>query len=391
MQNKIFQISIKIVKFYFAAIVVIFFYLLFLLFAKPYLFTYLRIEQFHPQKEFSVIDFAKKTKILIELQNPDLISPIFFSPDDPYKLSDWEKLYFTKINPIGFMTTGEHFKNPTQVKNLTNNLRNLLPKRKDLYICVDQEGGDIDKLKNIKIGKYPNQRYYGDLAKYDIKRAKKELFDNTYKMSKQLKELGFNCNFAPVIDIHINKGSKSLSYDRFYSSDPEIVTRLAEVFIEASNKAGVVAIPKHIPGHGRASDTHSSKGYVNASLEELEKTDFVPFKNLKNKVNAMMVGHMIFTKIDNLPASISKKVINDVIRKDIGFDGLLISDALNMYGLKNIGFEKRVKLAMDAGMDIIMPHYTDSGKINFFEAIDPLIILKFNKKLASKKYQNSKL
>lgn len=291
-----------------------------------------------------------------------------------------EKVMFEKANPFGFMLSYTNFSDAAHLKNLTSQLTQLFPDRK-VYICLDQEGGAVDKIGNIQAFGTPSARYYGKLAQKNLEQAKKKMFEDIYKMSLELKSLGVNCNFAPVLDLDFKKADR-LNASRFYSRDPKIVIALAEVFIEASAKAGVLAAPKHIPGHGRASDTHKGSAKVAATLKEMENSDFLTFKHFKTKSKMMMMNHIIYSAIDSKhPATFSKKVV-EVIRNDIGFDGLLVTDALNMKPLDKFTMQEKVKFSFLAGVDVVIPHYLDVNlRIESIEAIDPQVIIKFNEKI----------
>ncbi len=320
------------------------------------------------------------------IKNQELITPIFLNIFET-GLDDERTAIIKQINPIGIMLYKDNFKSYGQVKRLVKDLKDIFPKRK-LYIAIDQEGGEVDRIKKItKKQTLKSANYYGKIAKKDLNKAKKLLYHDSKETAKIMNDLGININFAPMIDIiykeNDSKNAKSWSAtnNRSFSSNPKIIIELAKSFIEGMHAHNVMVTIKHIPGLGRSyKDTHDdAEVMIDAKLEELEKTDFAVFRSLKDISDFAMVGHAIYTDIDNKPATLSKKTIN-VIRNQIGFKGMLFSDALNMKSvskIKNIGIK-----TLNSGVDIIIPNYID-----YFIAtetvnnIDKETLIKFNKKL----------
>ncbi|MBH71622.1 MAG: Beta-hexosaminidase [Alphaproteobacteria bacterium MarineAlpha6_Bin6] len=296
-----------------------------------------------------------------------------------YKLNDREKIFFKKTNPLGFIFFERNCKNKKQVKSLVDNLKNLLSHDKAFFL-IDQEGGRVSRLNNPIWKKYPTAKYFGDKAKKDLLNAKELTFKNSLRIAKDLKELGINMNCAPVLDVTYDYTNNVIG-DRSFSSDPKIVYELAKSFCKAHKKMKVMPVIKHIPGHGSSDkDSHKTTPIVNLDINLLNKKDFFPFKRL-NKESAAMVAHIIYNRIDNKLACYSKIIIEKIIRKKIGFTGLLFSDDINMKALKG-SIKSRVKNILNSGCDIILHCNANLNEmVQIYKAI-PLIKNKTLKKVS---------
>ncbi|MEL6746592.1 MAG: glycoside hydrolase family 3 N-terminal domain-containing protein, partial [Pseudomonadota bacterium] len=172
-------------------------------------------------------------------------------------------------------------------------------------------------------------------------------------MASDLRACGINTNCAPVLDV-IQPGAHDVIGDRAYGNDPATVTALGQVFADAHMASGIVPVMKHIPGHGRApADSHVSLPVVDAPLEELVRTDFLPFETLR-QLPAAMVGHVLYTELDPAqPASTSAPIVQEVIRHHVGFDGLLIADDVGMGALEGTMRERTARV-LAAGLDLAL-------------------------------------
>jgi beta-N-acetylhexosaminidase len=326
--------------------------------------------------------------IYLQAKEYKLITPLILTISGSEVDAEEAKSY-KKINPFGFILNRQNFQSPEQVKKLTQQIKSLFPNRK-LYIFADQEGGFVDKIGNLNIIKSKGASYYGELAKKDLNLAKKTLFKDTYKAAIELKKLGINGNFAPVLDLkhyphQLPKDCNKDCYitnDRSYSNDPKIISALANEFIKASIKAGIIPSTKHMPGLGRTNvDTHKGIAIINTEKKILSETDFLPFKDLASKTKLAMVNHAIYSAIDSKPTSLSAEIVK-IIREEIKFEGLLITDALNMGGLKDYDFHERAALSFAAGIDVIMPHIIPIvHNVALANSLTEEQIIKFNQKL----------
>ena len=268
-----------------------------------------------------------------------------------YKLNKKEKEFFQKTNPLGFILFERNCKSFNQIKLLIKDLKETTS-HKYTMIMIDQEGGRVARLKNPNWKSYPSAEFFGNKAEKNLLLAKKLVFKNSMKIAKDLRKLGINMNCAPVLDVKYDFTNNVIG-DRSFSTDPKIVSELGKSFCNGHKKIGIIPIIKHIPGHGSSNkDSHKTTPNVNLDLISLNKKDFLPFKKL-NKEPAAMVAHIIYKKIDKIIACCSKKIIKKIIRKEIGFQGLLISDDINMKALKGTT-KKKVKSILKSGCEIIL-------------------------------------
>lgn len=271
-------------------------------------------------------------------------------------LTHGEKSLFSAAQPFGFILFGRNCKSPEQVKKLTDQLRMAVGW--DCPIMIDQEGGRVARLRAPHWPEFPAAKIFGD--QIACGGGCDDLQRDMTALAKMLKEIGINSNCAPVCDVLFPETHQVIG-DRAYSADPDIVAMAALETCRAFVDMGVQPIMKHLPGHGRATaDSHHHLPVVGASLEELEETDFLPFKRLAESAIAPriwgMVAHIVYNRIDpELPSTLSKIIINDIIRKKIGFDGLLFSDDLDMKALEKHGtIPERANLSLQAGCDIAL-------------------------------------
>ena len=276
--------------------------------------------------------------------------PIIFGVKS-YKLKKKEKNFFQESNPLGFILFERNCKNYKQTKLLIKDLKKTTS-HKYTMIMIDQEGGRVARLKNPNWKSYPSAEYFGIKAKKNLSVAKKLIFKNSIEIAKDLKKLGINMNCAPVLDVKYDFTNNVIG-DRSFSSNPRIVSELGKSFCNGLKKIGIIPIVKHIPGHGPSSkDSHITTPNVDLDLISLNKKDFLPFKKL-NKEPAAMIAHIVYNKIDKEIACCSKEIIKKIIRKKIGFKGLLISDDINMKALKGT-IKNKVKAILKSGCEIIL-------------------------------------
>ena len=246
-------------------------------------------------------------------------------------LSKKELIFLKKYQPWGVILFNRNIRNINQTKKLTSNLRKIF-KDKKYPILIDQEGGRVNRLKNIISFDNLTSEYFGKKFQsniYEFKIFYKLFIDKTAFL---LNQLGININSVPVLDLRI-KGSSNIIGNRSYSKNPKIVSKIGDLCINFFHKNSVGTIIKHIPGHGLAKvDSHDFTPTINKSLKYLINNDFKAFKNKRSFF--AMTGHLIFNKIDKEnTVTHSKKIIN-IIRKKIGFKNILISDDLSMKSLK---------------------------------------------------------
>ena len=263
---------------------------------------------------------------------------IILDPDGPI-LGVEEKALFRDQNPHGFILFQQHCQNPDQVRRLVDDLRECVG-RDNAPVLIDQEGGSVARLRMPEFEEFPGALKFRQMAKTDLDLAEQAAFDNGELMAQQLSDLGINVNCTPVLDIPVLDSHEFLAAKRVYGDDPETVTALGRKVCEAHLANGVTPIFKHIPGHGRATvDSHIDLPKISAGYSDLQKQDFKPFIELSKEpwmAGAWaMTAHVIYNDIDaERPGTLSPKVITDIIRGEIGFDGVLIADDVSMKALR---------------------------------------------------------
>ena len=261
-----------------------------------------------------------------------------------------EKKFLRKYKPWGIILFSRNIINIKQTKELTLSIRKIFKDNK-YPILIDQEGGRVNRLKNIISFNNFTSDFFG--KKFLKKPNEFNFFYNLFidKTSYFLKLIGVNINTTPVLDLRM-KGSSNIIGDRSFSNNPRIVSKIGDYCINHYHRNRIATVIKHIPGHGLAKvDSHFFTPVVNKDLDYLLKNDFYSFK--KKKSLFAMTAHIIFKKIDSKnTVTHSKKLIN-LIRNKIGFKNILISDDLSMKSLKNSIDESTTK-AFSAGCNLVL-------------------------------------
>ncbi len=275
-------------------------------------------------------------------------------------LSDWEREFFREARPWGYILFGQNLRDETRSRALIDSLHEL---ENGTPIMVDQEGGRVVRVKPPMIEKpYPSAAHYAALYAQDAQKALDAARADACEMGKYLQKLGININTAPVVDVFCEKGDNIIG-DRAYGDAPQQVTALGRAVMEGFLEGGIIPMIKHIPGHGRAPlDSHKVLPHVEESLEELTACDFLPFKTLAFSPMAM-TAHVAYSEIDaGKAATVSPKVVQEVIRGHIGFDGVLVTDDLHMKALDG-SIAERMCQSLGAGCDLAL--------ISFLWALEP--------------------
>ncbi|MDA3909489.1 MAG: N-acetylmuramoyl-L-alanine amidase [Sulfurimonas sp.] len=273
----------------------------------------------------------KETEIVKQIQKYELGGVILF---DKF----YEKRSITK-----------NIDSPEQLKKLTAKLQKLSPK--PLLISVDQEGGNVARLKHYYgFERFPSAKEVSFLSTQQAK----DIYD---RQSQMLKNNNINCNFAPVVDLDVNPRNKVISkLERSFGKSSEKVTKYAQIMIDAQTKHNVISVLKHFPGHGSSlGDSH--KGFVDISNTWTQK-ELVPYQNLidENKVDMIMSAHVFNSHLDDkYPATLSYNINTKLLRKKMGFTGVLISDDLQMKAItKHYTLKETVTKAINSGVDILL-------------------------------------
>lgn len=294
------------------------------------------------------------------------------------KITPLERAFFEAQQPTGFILFARNIQDKQQVKDLVADLKSCV-EHNNCLILIDQEGGRVARLKPPHWSKYPPSSHFVEIAKTNLEAARKAVYQNYRKIGNDLAELGINVNCAPVLDIPVS-GSDKIIGDRAFGNEPVQITILARAAMEGLIDSNILPILKHIPGHGRANiDSHLDLPTVSTSIEELERTDFVPFANLKDCPFAM-TAHIKYSAIDDKNcATMSKRMIS-IIRSNIGFQNILMSDDLSMKALKG-SFTNRTESALSAGCDIILHCNGDMQEMQEIGDATPKISAQLKQKL----------
>jgi beta-N-acetylhexosaminidase len=265
------------------------------------------------------------------------------------RLTADERRLFTSADPVGFVLFRRNCQDPEQVRALVAEMRDAVG-RADAPVLIDQEGGRVARLQPPHWRKYPAPARLAALPDPEAAEAARL---GARLIADDLAALGIDVDALPVLDLPA-PGADPIIGDRAYGADPERVARLGRAACDGLLGGGVLPIIKHIPGHGRSQvDSHRALPRVDASRELLETTDFAPFRALADMPWAM-TAHIVYTAIDaGAPATFSAAVIGDVIRKHIGFEGVLISDDISMGALAG-SLAERTRRSLEAGCDLAL-------------------------------------
>jgi len=243
-----------------------------------------------------------------------------------------------------------NIQSPAQVRQLTDELQAAatIP----LFIAIDQEGGRVNRLKQKHgFAKSISAETLGKIGSIDSTRIYAE------QTGKTLSELGINLNFAPVLDVNTNPENPVIGkLERSFSKNPDTVAAYGLATVKAFHRFGVLAAVKHFPGHGSAwNDSHKGLADVTQTWQRLE---LKPFKHVieSGKCDMVMTAHVFNAKLDTaLPATLSKNVINGLLRVQLGFDGVIVSDDMQMEAIRSFyGLETAIRLALNAGVDMLV-------------------------------------
>ncbi len=265
-------------------------------------------------------------------------------------LTEGEKHFFRHAGPFGLILFQRNCLDPAQIRNLIAEFRGVTG-REDAPVFIDHEGGRVQRLRPPRWPLLPRAKMAGDLYTKKAGLGVEAARTCGRLMGFDLHDLGVTVNCAPLADVLCDETDPAIG-DRAYSRDPDAVAACARACAQAMLEMGVLPVIKHFPGHGRASaDPHKHPAMVHAPPEELRARDFPPFRALRD-LPLGMTCHVAFRAIDELPCSLSS-ALHKIIREDIGFDGLLLSDDLAMKGLRG-RMEDLARQALRAGSDIVL-------------------------------------
>ena len=281
---------------------------------------------------------------------------------------------YNKYPVGGIIYFSKNLKNPDQTRTMLANTQEYAKERTGIpvFLSVDEEGGQVARVgHNSAFG----VEKIGNMSDVGASGDTQEAYRVGTVIGSYLKDLGFNMDAAPDTDVLTNPQNEVVKY-RSFGSDPQLVADMAEAELKGLNEEGIIGMYKHFPGHGgTTADSHEGYVYVDDTLEELENSAFVPFKDgIANDIRVIMVSHIAAPNVtgDNTPATLSKKLTTDILRGELGFDGMVITDALDMgaiteqYGSANAAVE-----ALNAGADmLLMPLDFQSAYKGVLDAVE---------------------
>lgn len=243
----------------------------------------------------------------------------------------------------GLIIFARNIESPRQVRELCTAIRAVRP---DLLLAVDQEGGRVQRLRQGFL-RLPAMR-----ALADNRNAERLAEQCGWLMATEVLAVGLDLSFAPVLDLDHQRSAVVGS--RAFEGSPERATVLAGAFIRGMHDAGMAATGKHFPGHGWAEvDSHVGIPEDERSLEQIRASDLVPFQRLSGELDALMPAHVIYPQVDPNPAGFSRRWLQDILRGELGFDGVIFSDDLSMAGAHVVGdAANRIEAALSAGCDM---------------------------------------
>jgi beta-N-acetylhexosaminidase len=267
-------------------------------------------------------------------------------------LTDDERAFYRTERPWGFILFGRNISEDSQIRDLVADLRDCIGVA-DAPVLIDQEGGRVQRIRPPIVAAYPPAAAIGALYTRDASAGLRASWLMSRLHACDLTRFGINVNCLPVLDVPVSGGHDVIG-NRAYSTDPVAVSRLGQQAVDGLMAGGVLPVLKHMPGHGRAFvDSHKELPVVEASREDLSSSDFVPFMALLS-VPMAMTAHIVFAGIDrDGPATTSRRMIEEVIRQQIGFEGLLMSDDTSMKALSG-DFATKTGAIFDAGCDVIL-------------------------------------
>lgn len=272
------------------------------------------------------------------------VAGLKLNPDDVIRLQ----------HPLigGVILFARNFESPEQLKSLTSSIHAL--REPALPIAVDHEGGRVQRFRT-GFTVIPPMRLLGQ--QWDISpEAATMLAENVgCVIATELISHGVDFSFAPVLDV--DWGESGVIGDRAFHQDPMVIADLAKALMAGMGQAGMASVGKHYPGHGFVrADSHHEIPIDDRSFEEIDKADLIPFRALaKHGMTAVMPAHVIYSQVDALPAGFSSKWLKDILRNELGFDGLIFSDDLSMEGAASAGnVTQRAHAALNAGCDMVL-------------------------------------
>jgi beta-N-acetylhexosaminidase len=272
----------------------------------------------------------------------------------------------------GMILFGRHWQNRHQLTKLVAEVKHI---REDLLVCVDHEGGRVQRFRSDGFTHLPPMRHFGELWMQDPMRATDAATAAGYVLASELRACGVDLSFTPVLDL--DHGGSSVIGDRAFHRDARVATLLAKSLMQGLLQAGMANCGKHFPGHGFVkADSHVAVPVDKRSRKAILTDDALPYGWLSSSLASVMPAHVVYPKVDELPAGFSSLWLQDILRVELGFTGAIFSDDLSMEGARFIA-GKQVKpvdaavVALTAGCDMVL--YCNQSQVDGGRPVDDLL------------------
>ena len=279
------------------------------------------------------------------------LGPVMFNIEG-CELTEDDRRRLTHPQAGGLVLFTRNYRNKAQLAELCHEVHAL--RDPQLVITVDHEGGRVQRFRD-EFQAIPAMGQLGDLYDQDEAEAVRLAESFAWIMAAELRQLGVDLSFAPVLDI--GNPASSVIGDRAFHRDPEAICHLANAWIRGMRAAGMEAVGKHFPGHGSvAGDSHHLTPFDQREFGEIEALDLVPFRRvIATHLAGIMMAHVVYDRVDENSAGFSRYWIETVLRGQLAFEGIVFSDDLNMSGAESVGdYPTRARRSLDAGCDIVL-------------------------------------
>lgn len=314
------------------------------------------------RNETNVSQFPKKSeqtkeneidRLLQEMTLEEKIGQMLIIENRVPNMTDALKETLQEVQPGGFILFKENFTDYETTLALVEEIKSTV--KIPLFLAIDQEGGRVQRLSYL-----PNDIITQIPPMYELGKTENEAlaYEVGTVVAEELQVFGINVNFAPVVDVLTNQENKVIG-NRSFGSIASLVSKMSISFANGLENKGVIAVYKHFPGHGSTkTDSHYDLPVLTKTKEELWDCELIPFQNaIENGANIIMIGHIAIPAIDeeNTPASLSKKIITNLLKEEMNYQGLVVTDALNMKAITNYYNEKQIyEKAINAGVDLLL-------------------------------------
>ena len=250
----------------------------------------------------------------------------------------------------GVVLFSRNFEDSAQLRRLVDGIRAARSPR--LLVCIDQEGGRVQRLRD-GFTRLPPLGVLGKLHAADPGKALDMAYRHGRVMAMEMLDAGIDLSFAPVLDL--DRGSSVIG-DRAISGDPGVVSGIARAYLAGMHDSGMKTTGKHFPGHGSvAADSHVDDAVDPRPLEQIRASDLVPFRELAPALDALMIAHVVYPEVDAVPAGYSATWLQRILRKEMGYRGVVMSDDLGMHAARAAGgLADRVRRSLEAGCDLVL-------------------------------------